>query len=195
MEIYKEEMMYGNGFLFTVSNGESNSADLHIPYDIDRYDWIESFEDRARHALRDNGMEIDDDTVCGDLPVMESDAPYHACSFLNLRQTYDNMKWVDSLVGDEREAALLLLSDTELSRAKGLLEEGNWLYMELDTDKYRSIEEQFGHYCVETCFLGTEKLPDWCRKYFDYADFGDDMIDSFTMEGGYRDGDRILILW
>ena len=185
--------MYGCGFSFTISNGESNSADLIIPYDIDRYEWLDSFEDRARHALRDNGMEIDDETVCGDLPVTESDAPYHVWSFMTLRQIYDNMKWIDSLSCDEEEAALLLLSDTDFIRAKGLLEEGNWLYMELDSDKYRSIEEQFGHYCVETCFLGTEELPDWCRKYFDYADFGDDMIDSF--EGSYRDGDRILILW
>lgn len=187
--------MYGNSFLFTVSNGESNSADLHIPYDIDRYDWLESFEDMARHALRDNGMEIDDETVCGDLPVTESDAPDNAWSFMTLRQTYDNMKWVDSLVGDEKAAALLLLSDTECSRAKGLLEEGNWLYMELDADKYRSIEEQFGHYCVENFVLGAGDLPDWCRKYFDYADFGDDMIASFEDGSGYRDVDRILILW
>lgn len=195
MGSHKEEMMYGCGFSFTVSNGESNSSVLNIPYDIDRYEWLESFEDRARHALRDNGMEIDDDTVCGDLPVTESYAPYYAWSFLNLRQVYDNMKWVESLACDEMEAALMLLSDTELSRARELLEGGNWLYMELDTDKYRSIEEQFGHYCVDTCFLGTEELPDWCRKYFDYADFGDDMIDSSTLEGSYRDGDRILILW
>ena len=195
MGSHKEEMMYGCGFSFTVSNGESNSADIHIPYDIDRYEWLESFEDRARHALRDNGMEIDDDTVCGVLPVTESDAPCHAWEFMTLRQTYDNMKWVDTLVGDEKKAALLLLSDTELSRAKGLLEEVNWLYMELDTDKYRSIEEQFGHYCVDTCFLGTDELPDWSREYFDYADFGDDIIDAFDLECVYRDGDRILILW
>lgn len=187
--------MNGCGFYFTIYNGASNSPDILIPYDIDKYDWLESFEDRARQALRDNGMEIDDETVCGDLPVTESYAPYHIWSFMTLRQTYDNMKWVDSLVGDEHEAALLLLSDTEFVQARKIIESGDWLYMELDADKYRSIEEQFGHYCVENFVLGSGDLPDWCRKYFDYADFGDDMIASFEDGSGYRDVDRILILW
>lgn len=189
----KEEMMYGCCFSFTVSNGESNSAVLNIPYDIDRYDWLESFEDRARHALRDNGIKIDDDTVCGDLLVTESDAPYHAWSSLNLRQTYDNMKWVYSLVGDEREAAMILLSDTEFVQARKIIESGDWLYMEIDRDKYSSVEEQFFHYCIENSLFGTGELPDWAFKYFDFHEYWNDMIDSFEV-GLYNDGDRILIV-